>query len=91
MYLYLYLQSSIGNTLSHSSTTTTFLHSSRLEVPAPGLNYRQQVWELANESLDSNDGEYEGNDGQSESQESKEENELSRHEDDKDHQSAWGV
>jgi len=47
--------------------------------------------ESANESLDSNDGEYEGNDGQSEkSKESKEENELSQHGDDTDHQSARG-
>ena len=39
------------------------LASSRLEVPEPVLNHRQQVLELANESLNSNDGEYESNDG----------------------------
>jgi len=68
------------------------LASSRLEVPEPVLNYRQQVLESANESLNSNDGDYEGNDGQcEESKESNEENELSQHGDDKDHQSAWGA
>jgi len=68
------------------------LASSRLEVPEPVLNHRQQVLESANESLDSNDGEYEGNDGQSEkSEESEQENELSQHGDDADHQSAWGA
>jgi len=67
------------------------LTSSGLEVPEPVLNYRQQVLESANESLNSNNGEYEGNDGQSEeSKESKEENELSQHGDHTDHQSAWG-
>ena len=68
------------------------LASSRLEVPEPVLNHRQQVLESANESLDSNDGEYEGNDGQSdESEESEEENELSQPGDDTDLQSAWGA
>jgi len=68
------------------------LASSRLEVPEPVLNHRQQVLESVNESLDSNDGEYEGNDGQSEeSKESEEENELSQHGDDRDHPSAWGA
>jgi len=68
------------------------LASSRLQVPEPVLNHRQQVLESANESLDSNDGEYEGNDGQSEeSEKSQQENELSRHGDDTDHQSAWGA
>jgi len=48
--------------------------------------------ESANESLDSNDGEYEGNDGQSEeSEQSEQENELSHQGDDTDHQSAWGA
>jgi len=65
------------------------LASSRLEVPEPVLNHRQQVLQSANESLDSNDGEYEGNDGQSEeSEESEKENELSQHRDDTDHQLA---
>jgi len=36
---------------------------SRLQVPEPVLYNRQQVLESADESLDSNDGEYEGNDG----------------------------
>jgi len=82
------------------------LASSRLKVPEPVLNHRQQVLESANESLVSNDGEYEGNDGQSEeseeseqeseeseqeSEESEQENELSQHGDDTDHQSAWGA
>jgi len=68
------------------------LASSRLKVPEPVLNHRQQVLESANESLDSNDGEYEGNDGQSEeSEESEQENELSQYGDDTDHQSAWGA
>ena len=48
--------------------------------------------ELANEGLDSTDGEYEGHHGQSEeSKESKEENELSQHGNNADHQSAWGA
>jgi len=42
------------------------LPSLRLDVPEPVLNHRQQGLESANESLDSNDGEYEGNNGQSE-------------------------
>jgi len=68
------------------------LASSRLEVPEPVLNHREQVLESANDSLDSNDGEYEGHDGQSEeSKESEKENELSQHGDDTDHQSAWGA
>jgi len=37
--------------------------SSRLQVLEPVLYNRQQVLELADESLDSSDGEYEGNDG----------------------------
>ena len=45
--------------------------------------------ESANESLDSNDREYEGNDGQSEEREqSEEENELSKQRDDTDDESA---
>jgi len=68
------------------------LASSRLEVPEPDLNHWQQVLESAHESLDCNDGEYEGNDSQSEeSEESEEENKLSQHGDDTDHQSAWGA
>jgi len=39
------------------------LASSRLEVPEPVLNHWQEVLELVNESLNSNDGEYESNDG----------------------------
>jgi len=48
--------------------------SSRVQVPEPILYNRQQVSESADESLDSNDGEYEGNDGQSEETEESEEN-----------------
>jgi len=62
--------------------------SSQLQVPEPVLYNRQQVLESADESLDSNDGEYEGNDN--ESKESKE-NELGQHGDDMDHLWAWGV
>jgi len=65
--------------------------SSRLQVPEPVLYNRQQVLESADESLDSNDGEYEGNDGQSEESEESEENELGQHGDDMDHPSAWGA
>jgi len=43
------------------------------------------------ESLDSNDGEYEGNDGQSKESEGSEENELGQHGDNTDHPSAWGA
>jgi len=49
--------------------------SSRLQEPAPVLYNRQQVLESADESLDSNDREYEGNDGQSKESEESEENE----------------
>jgi len=65
--------------------------SSRLQVPEPVLYNRQQVLESADESLDSNDGEYEGNNGQSAESEESEENELGQHGDDMDHPSAWGV
>ena len=61
--------------------------SSRLQIPEPVLYNRQQVSKSADESLDSNDGEYEGNDGQSE--EESEENELAQCEDDMDHPWAW--
>jgi len=65
--------------------------SSRLQVPEGVLYNRQQVLESADESLDSNDGEYEGNDGQNEESEESEENELGQHGDDMDHTSAWGA
>jgi len=65
--------------------------SSRLQVPEPVLYNRQPVLESAAESLDSNDGEYEGNDGQSEESEESEENELGQHGDNMDHPSAWGL
>jgi len=65
--------------------------SSRLQVPEPVLFNRQQVLESADESLHSNDGQYEGNDGQSEESEESEENELGQHGDDMDHLSAWGA
>jgi len=61
--------------------------SSRLQVLKPGLYNRQQVLESADESPDSNDGEYEGNDGQSEESEESEKNELGQHGDDMDHPS----
>jgi len=50
--------------------------SSRLQVPEPVLYNWQQVLESADESLDSNDGEYEGNDCRSEASEESEENKL---------------
>jgi len=65
--------------------------SSRLQVPGPVLYNQQQVFESADESLDSNDGEYEGNDSQSEESEESDENELGQHGDDTDHPSAWGA
>jgi len=65
--------------------------SSRLHVPERVLYNRQQVFESADESLDSNDGKYEGNDGQSEESEESEENEFGQHGDDMDHPSAWGA
>jgi len=65
--------------------------SSRLQIPEPGLYNRQQVLESADESLDSNDAEYEGNDDQCEESEESEENELGQHGDDMDHLSAWGA
>jgi len=65
--------------------------SSRLQVPEPVLYNPQQVLESADESLASNDGEYEGNDGQSEESEESEENELGQHGDDMHHPSAWGA
>jgi len=49
--------------------------SSRPRVPEPVLYNRRQVLESADESLDSNDGEYDGKDGQSEESEESEENE----------------
>ena len=68
------------------------LASSRLAVPEPVLNHRQQVLESANDSLHSNDGQYEGNDWQSEESEvSEEENELSQHGDNTDHHLPWGA
>jgi len=81
-----------GSTVGRRRDGVLELASSRREVPEPVLNHRQQVLESANESLDSNDGEYQGNDGQSEeSEESEQENKLIQHEDDTDHQSAWGA
>jgi len=65
--------------------------SSLLQVPEPVLYNQQQVLESADESLDSNDGEYEGNGGQSEESEESEENELGQHGDDMDHPSDWGA
>jgi len=65
--------------------------SSQLQVPEPVLYNRQQVLESADESLDSNDGEYEGNDGQSDESEESEENELGQHGEDMGHPSAWGA
>jgi len=65
--------------------------SSPLQVLEPVLYNRQQVLGSADESLDSNDGEYEGNDSQSEKSEESEENKLGQHGDEMDHPSAWGV
>ena len=81
-----------GSAVGWSRDGLRELASSRLEVPDPVLNHRQQVLESANDSLDSNDGEYEGNNGHSEeSEEIEEENKLSQHEDNTDHQSDGGV
>jgi len=63
--------------------------SSRLQVPDPVLYNRQQGLDSADESLDSNDVEYEGNDGHSDESEESEENELGQQGDDMDHPSAW--
>jgi len=63
--------------------------STRLQVPDPVLYNRQQGLDSADESLDSNDVEYEGNDGHSEESEESEENELGQQGDDMDHPSAW--
>jgi len=65
--------------------------SSRLQVPEPVFYNRQHVLESADESLDSNDGEYESNNGQGEESEESEENESGQHGDDMDHLSAWGA
>jgi len=65
--------------------------SSRLQVPKPVLYNWQQGLESADESLDRNDGQYDGNDGQSEESEESEENELGQHGDNTDHRSAWGA
>jgi len=65
--------------------------SPRLQVPEPVLYNWQQVFESADESLDSNDGEYEGNDSQSEESEESEENQLGQYGDDMDHPSVWGA
>ena len=66
--------------------------SLQCEVPEPVLDNRWQVLELADDSIDSNDGEYEDNDSQSEeSTESEEENGLGQHGDDTDHLSGWGA
>jgi len=65
--------------------------SSQLQVLDPVLYNRQQVLESADETLDSNDVEYEGNNGESEESEESEENELGPHGDDMDHPSAWGA
>ena len=61
---------------------------SQLQVPGPVLYNRQQVIESAHESLDSNDGEYEGNNGQCEESKESEENQLGQHGDHTDHSSA---
>jgi len=55
------------------------------------MDNRQQVLESSNESLDYNDGEYEGDDGQSEKSEESEENGLGQNGDDMDHPSVLKV
>jgi len=80
-----------GSTVGRRRAAVQEPASSQLQVPEPVLYNRQQVLELAEESLDSKDGEYEGNDGQSEESEESEENELGQHGDDMDHPLAWGV
>ena len=59
--------------------------SSRLQVREPVLYNRQRVLESADESLDSNNGGYEGNDGQREQSEESEENVLGEHGDNTNH------
>ena len=62
------------------------------EVREAVMDNRQQVLELADESMDSNVGEYEDNDGLSKvSAEREEENVLGLHVDDTDHLSGWGA
>jgi len=64
---------------------------SRLPLPQFILYNRKQVLESADESLDSNHGEYEGNDGQSEESQESEENESGQHGDNMDHPLPWGA
>jgi len=80
-----------GSTVSRRRDAVPDPASSPLQVPEPVLYNPQLVLESADESLDPNDGEYEGNDGQSEESEESEENELGQHGDDTDHPSAWGA
>ena len=61
-------------------------------MPEPVPDNGGQVLESADESIDSNHGEYEDNDGQrEESAESEEENGLGQPEDDTDHLSGWAA
>jgi len=80
-----------GSTVARRRDAVREPASSRLQVPEPVLYNGQQVLESADESLVSNDGEYEGNDGQSEKSEESKETELGQHGDDTDHPSAWGT
>jgi len=80
-----------GSAVGRRRDTVREPASSRLQVPEPVLYNRQQVLESADESLDSNDGEYEVNNGQSQKSEESEVNELGQHGDDMDHPSAWGA
>ena len=52
-----------GSAVGRRRDSMRGLASLRLEVPEAVLNHWQLVMESANESLDSNDGEYKGNDG----------------------------
>jgi len=80
-----------GSTVGRRRDAVREPASSRLQVSEPVLYNWQQVLESADESLDSNDGEYEGNYGQNEESEESEENELGQHGDEMDHTSAWGA
>jgi len=63
-----------GSAVGRRSDAVRELASSRLQVPEPAPFNRQQVLQSADESLDSNDGEYERNNGQREKSEESEEN-----------------
>jgi len=84
-----------GSTVSRRGNAVLGPASSRLRIPEPVPDNREPVpdnWEQglepADDSIDSDDGEYEGQ--SQESQESQEENELEQHGDDEDLFADWG-